>query len=87
MELNITKFIKKETNLKDGNKSQKFTERELNVLIYKALKEQLILSGVVVSDEEKLSEHNTNVVSQFMEHCKGNGLAISEKMFETYFNA
>ena len=35
MELNITKFIKKETNLKDGNKSQKFTERELNVLIYK----------------------------------------------------
>ena len=49
MELNITKFIKKETNLKDGNKSQKFTERELNVLIYKALKEQLILSGVVKS--------------------------------------
>tara|TARA_B110000046_G_scaffold172374_1_gene194094 strand:+ start:3087 stop:3332 length:246 start_codon:yes stop_codon:yes gene_type:complete len=47
MELNITKFIKKETNLKDGNKSQKFTERELNVLIYKALNEQLILSGVV----------------------------------------
>ena len=46
MELNITEFIKKETNLKDGNKLQEFTERELNILIYKALKEQLILSGV-----------------------------------------
>jgi hypothetical protein len=49
MELNITEFIKKETNLKDGNKLQEFTERELNILIYKALKEQLILSGVVKS--------------------------------------
>jgi hypothetical protein len=47
MELNITEFIKKETNLKDGNKLQEFTERELNILIYKALKEQLILSDVV----------------------------------------
>jgi hypothetical protein len=49
MELNITEFIKKETNLKDGNKLQEFTERELNILIYKALKEQLILSDVVKS--------------------------------------
>jgi hypothetical protein len=49
MELNITEFIKKETNLKDGNKLQEFTERELNILIYKALKEQLILSDVVVT--------------------------------------
>ena len=52
MELNITEFIKKETNLKDGNKLQEFTERELNILIYKALKEQLILSGVSQRSEQ-----------------------------------
>ena len=46
MELNITEFIKRETKLKNGKTSQKFTERELNVLIYKALAEQLRIGGV-----------------------------------------
>jgi hypothetical protein len=60
MELNITEFIKKETNLKDGNKLQEFTERELNILIYKALKEQLILSGVS-QQRELLLAYNEEV--------------------------
>ena len=57
MELNITEFIKKETNLKDGNKLQEFTERELNILIYKALKEQLILSDASQQREPLLAYH------------------------------
>ena len=73
MELNITKFIKKETNLKDGNKSQKFTERELNVLIYKALKEQLILSGVSQQREQfadLLIWYKYNVSKDNIKNCK-----------------
>ena len=73
MELNITKFIKKETSLKDGNKSQKFTERELNVLIYKALKEQLILSGVSQQREQfadLLIWYKYNVGRDNIKNCK-----------------
>lgn len=45
--INITDFIKRETNLKNGNNSQSFTERELNILLYKALSEQLSIGGVI----------------------------------------
>ena len=47
MELNITEFIKRETSISNVNTSQIFTERKLNILIYKAINEQLILNGVV----------------------------------------
>ena len=47
----------------------------------------LFIARVVVSDEEVLTEHNTNVVSQFMEHCRENGITINDRMFETFFNA
>lgn len=48
---------------------------------------------IVLSDdyehmtEEKKTEHNTNVVSQFMEHCREEGLVIPDRHFETFFNA
>jgi len=37
--------------------------------------------------EQKQAEHNTNVVSQFMEHCREQGLIIPDKYFETFFDA
>ena len=40
-----------------------------------------------LNNKEALTEHNTNVVSRFMEHCKEEGQFIPDIMFETYFNA
>lgn len=37
--------------------------------------------------EEKRTEHNTNVVAQFMHHCQEDGLAIPDRYFESFFNA
>ncbi len=37
---------------------------------------------------EKLTEHNANVVSSFIEHVKNEtGVVIEDKLFESYFNA
>ena len=44
-------------------------------------------SIINLENEEQKTEHNTNVVSGFMEHCKNEGLEIPESMFESYFNA
>lgn len=40
-----------------------------------------------LENEEQKTNHNTNVVAQFMEHCKNEGHPIPKRMFETYFNA
>lgn len=59
--------------------------------LYKA--ENLPISSVVKSEEEdmknleNLTDHNTNVVSQFMCHCKEEGLEIPDSLFESYFGA
>lgn len=38
-------------------------------------------------NKERLTEHNTNVVTQFMEHCKELGHELPDTLFETFFNA
>ncbi|MGV6830483.1 MAG: hypothetical protein ACWA5P_02835 [bacterium] len=37
--------------------------------------------------QEQLTDHNANVVSAFIEHCKENGIEIPDSIFETFFNA
>jgi hypothetical protein len=44
-------------------------------------------SIINLNNEEQKTEHNTKVVAAFMEHCKNEGLEISDKLFESYFNA
>ena len=36
---------------------------------------------------EQLTEHNTNVVSEFMQHCKDEGYDLPDHLFESFFNA
>ena len=40
-----------------------------------------------LENEEQKTEHNSNVVASFMEHCKEQGINIPNSAFETYFNA
>ena len=51
---------------------------------------KLPIQNVVESDDQKLeelTEHNTNVVSQFMYHCKGEGYDLPDSLFESFFDA
>lgn len=50
----------------------------------------LHISDVVESDNQKLeelTEHNTNVVSQFMYHCEKEGYDLPDRLFESFFDA
>lgn len=44
-------------------------------------------TSLVGEQEEELTEHNTNVVSQFMHHCKNEGYNLPDHLFESFFGA
>lgn len=46
-----------------------------------------VYAAVNYEDEETRADRNTNVVAQFMEHCKENGLEIPDSFFESFFDA
>ena len=52
MEFNINDFIKRETAIKSENDSQRFTMREMNIVLYKAIHEALHIHGVVGRSEQ-----------------------------------
>lgn len=37
--------------------------------------------------EEEITEHNTKVVAQFMQHCKDEGHNLPDHLFESFFGA
>ena len=44
-------------------------------------------SGDEMERIEKLTDHNTNVVAQFMQHCQDEGYTLPDHLFESYFGA
>lgn len=46
-----------------------------------------LYEAVNYEDEEWRTERNMNVVAQFMEHCKEQGVKIPDTAFESFFDA
>lgn len=46
-----------------------------------------LFEAVNFEDLETKTDRNANVVADFMEHCKENGLEIPDTFFESYFDA
>ena len=40
-----------------------------------------------LGNEEQKTNHNTKVVSSFIDHCKQKGIEIPDSAFESFFNA
>ena len=47
---------------------------------------KLLLAVLALEDEEEVVERNIKVVSDFMEHCKAEGINIPETVFEEFFD-
>lgn len=46
-----------------------------------------VFEAVNYEDPEWKTDRNANVVADFMEHCKENGVTIPDTLFESYFDA
>lgn len=76
-----------QVDIKVVEQSCMFQEYFVAIVFYKELKNSSELFEIVNFEYEEITtEHNTKVVSSFMDHCKENGIEIPDSLFESYFD-